>query len=107
MTGTCRVCQCTEEKPCDPPCERDGPVCSTCMSALEELQRRIQSTFDLIQEYEVAARERGGPRSVFANIRALRKLQHRLKREIEEVDLVRATMLGMIAEVARQRGGSQ
>ena len=37
MTGTCRVCQCTEEKRCDPPCEREGPVCSTCMGAIYAL----------------------------------------------------------------------
>ena len=55
------------------------------MSALAEIQRRIQSTADLIQQHESAARQPGAPPSVFASIRALEKLRRRLEREFEEI----------------------
>jgi len=57
------------------------------MSAIVELQDRIQSTNALIAEYEraIALSGRDTPGSVIANIRALEKLQRRLEREYLEV----------------------
>jgi hypothetical protein len=57
------------------------------MSALVELQNRIQSTNALIAEHERAAAESGiePPRSLLANILALEKLKRRL--EVEYLDL--------------------
>jgi hypothetical protein len=57
------------------------------MSALVELQHRIQSTNALIAEHERAAVSVGPspPRSLLANIRALEKLKKRLESEYLEV----------------------
>lgn len=53
------------------------------MSALAEIQERVQSTGALIKQYQRTLRP-DSPRSVLANIRALEKLQRRLQREFEE-----------------------
>lgn len=57
------------------------------MSALAELQSRIQGTDALIAQYEsaVAGSEGKAPPSLFANIRALEKLKKRLEVEFLEV----------------------
>ena len=57
------------------------------MSAIVELQDRIQNTEALIAEHERSAAELGPepPRSLLANIRALEKLKKRLERSSEGV----------------------
>jgi hypothetical protein len=57
------------------------------MSAIVELQDRIQSTNALIAEHEraIALSGKDAPGSVVANIRALEKLQRRLEREYFQV----------------------
>ncbi|MDQ2898892.1 MAG: hypothetical protein M3Y27_09805 [Acidobacteriota bacterium] len=55
------------------------------MSALAEIQRRVQATVALIEQNERAAIQPGAPSSVFVNIRALEKLRRRLEREFDQL----------------------
>ena len=54
------------------------------MSALAEIQERVQSTGALIEQYNRSLRP-DSPRSVLANIRSLEKLHRRLQREFEQI----------------------
>jgi hypothetical protein len=55
------------------------------MSALVELQERIQATVVRIKELERAARQPGAPRSLFVGIRSLEKIQAELEHDFAEV----------------------
>lgn len=55
------------------------------MSAIVELQERIQSTIALIAEHEKAALTLNPPPSLLVNIRSLEKLQSQLERDFERM----------------------
>ena len=54
------------------------------MSAIAEIQERVQSTGALIEQSQRALRP-DSPRSALANIRSLEKLHRRLEREFDEI----------------------
>lgn len=54
------------------------------MSAIAEIQRRVQDTLALIQQYERQSQRPDAPQSIFANIRSLEKLRRKLERDFEE-----------------------
>jgi hypothetical protein len=55
------------------------------MSALAEIQRRVQATIALIEQHERSAVQSGAPNAVFANIRALEKLRNRLEKQFQDI----------------------